>query len=77
MFTNFRLVQYTNESGEVYFQIQQVVYDDEGTPIKCVDATIPRSHEVEALKNQMIQQISALTLPVLDSKIFNKDKVED
>lgn len=77
MFTNFRLIHHVNDAGEVYFQIQQVIYDDEGKPLRCADALPPSSHEVEALKNQLINQISALTLPVLDSKIFKEDKVEE
>lgn len=71
-FSNYRIIQYANEQGEVYFQIQQVGYDVNGVPKQLGDMNQMQAQSVEALKNVLIHQMAALTLPALDSKIFNK-----
>lgn len=73
MFSNYRVIQYTQESGEVYFQIHQVVYDKDGIPTQLTEVAKPQSADTETLKNLLVHQLSALTMPALDSKIFMKD----
>jgi hypothetical protein len=73
MFSNYRVIQYTQESGEVYFKVQQVIYDDNGLPTKLADVARPQATDTETLKNLLVHQLSALTMPALNSKIFTKD----
>jgi hypothetical protein len=72
MISNYRVIQYTKESGEVYFQVQQVMYEDSGKPVNLVDPVTLKATDTETLKNFLIHQLSALTQPALDSKIFTK-----
>lgn len=73
MFSNYRVIQYSQDSGEIYFQIHQVVYDEKGMPTRIADVAQPQATDTEALKNLLVHQLSALTMPALDSKIFTKD----
>lgn len=74
MYSNYRIIQYTNDAGEVYYQIQQVHYNQDGIPVKLFDPQQLQAQNTEVLKSILIHQISALTLPILDSRIFQKEK---
>lgn len=72
MYLNYRVVQYTSEAGEIFYKVQQVQYDDKGIPVKIYALQEAQAQNTEILKNLLVHQLSALTLPILDSKIVTE-----
>lgn len=67
---NYRVIKHHSDSGE-YFEIHEVYYDHEGTPVACTESGVaPYGESTEELSNAMIHMQSALTQPVLDITMF-------
>ena len=68
---NHRVVKHKSEDG-VFYSIHEVYYEDD-VPVAFTERPVPAMGEShEDLMKDMINQMSALTKPVLDAKMFDK-----
>ncbi len=71
---NYRVVKHTHEDGEEFYQIHEVFYKNEQPDMITEKGITPFGENLEELSHSMIYMLQALTKPVLDAKIFEKDE---
>lgn len=69
---NHRVVKHVVDDA-VHYTIHEVYYDDSGVPVAFSESAVPAFGEThEELTHCLINQLSALTKPVLDATMFGK-----
>jgi len=67
---NYRILK-----ADGYLQIHEVYYDETGEPSACTDRCVsPCGEDIAELEEDVKKYVRALTLPVLDIKIFTRKK---
>ena len=69
---NFRVVKHSYKDDDV-FQIHEVYYKNGQPDMITENGMVPFGENEEELKVCMIHMMQALTKPILDAKIFEKD----
>jgi len=69
---NFRVVKHSYKDDDV-FQIHEVYYKNGQPDMISENGIVPFGEDLTDLSDTMIYMMQALTKPVLDAKIFEKD----